>query len=692
MPPPGPPPQAPHQGVPLWARDEGKFVAGQLGHSADMWERCILPRSDLNAEQRADVLSWLRDGVDPTAFFKPYAGTFMGRTVSGPSPPPLKIANHPVPTELQGFVREEIARLISTGAVRRLEVQPHCCLPLAVEPTKPRLVWDGRYLNFWCNAPTVRFDGLPTFRKGIRPHDYLIGLDLHSGYHQVRVKPGCEKWFGFEYEGAYYGYASIPFGWNVAPYLFSTLTTLPMQFLRSYGYHGLVFIDDFSVVISGDLSPEQRHWVVWRVTALLWLCGFFVSKKKCTLVPTRTLRLLGFVVDVAAQQFRVPQDKITDLLALVRAATARDAMVTIPALQRLVGKAQSMSLAAPPVSIFLRTSWDLLAKAQRRNTFRLRLPEEARDDLLQLRALSDWSGLSVWPSGLHLALNLPHVLETDASSRAWGAALFMGGDRFLVGAEFTEAERQRPIHILELWAVKRALTTLGHRLRACYLDVFTDNEIVRHALARGAPRDPEIRAFAKELLAFQLQHGIIVRVHRITTADNVTADWLSRLYPEGPTDGDARDEHMLAPHRFKELQAWTGGTLTLDACASPGNNLLPRYITRFPVAADGCVAVDVLSCAFVIRPGVREVVYAHPPWPLIAPLWAHLRECEAAGVMVVPDLPSQPWFGMLKAEARACFRISFPGEHNVLFQRSRGYRGSVGPCPWGVLAFRFDFC
>jgi len=99
-----------------------------------------------------------------------------------------------------------------------------------------------------------------------------------------------------------------------------------------------------------------------------------------------------------------------------------------------------------------------------------------------------------------LALNLPPVLQTDASGRAWGAALFIGQERYLVGDQFNETDRQQPIHVLELWAVERSLEALGSTVQGCFLDLFTDNEIVRHTLLRGSAEDPTLRAYSKQLL------------------------------------------------------------------------------------------------------------------------------------------------------------------------------------------------
>ena len=85
--------------------------------------------------------------------------------------------------------------------------------------------------------------------------------------------------------------------------------------------------------------------------------------------------------------------------------------VPVILLQRLVGKAQSMSIAAPPVSIFLRSSYDALAAMGRyARSAHVTITQDMRDDLLCLRRLSQWSRLTRWPDDRHAVLRL----ATDA--------------------------------------------------------------------------------------------------------------------------------------------------------------------------------------------------------------------------------------------------------------------------------------
>ena len=65
----------------------------------------------------------------------------------------------------KSFVSTEIQRELRIGAVRRWGdvgnvKPPHLVLPMGVEPSKPRKLNDGRFLNLWCRDSPFEFEGL----------------------------------------------------------------------------------------------------------------------------------------------------------------------------------------------------------------------------------------------------------------------------------------------------------------------------------------------------------------------------------------------------------------------------------------------------------------------------------------------------------------------------------------------------
>lgn len=634
------------------------------------------------------MLSWIRDGVSIFEFMRHFTGKFGGRRYDSAEPPPFSAPNHPMELpEHREFTTREIGKLVECGAAKKSATKPHCVLPLGVAVgRKLRLILDARYVNRWCKAPKMRYDNLPTFQRGLAEGDLLISMDFKAGYHHVALDEDSTKYFGFCWQGEYYTFQVLPFGWNVAPYVFNSLSTALVAYLRSRGFDGLVYLDDFCFRLDKRWNHNQRQWFVWLVVALMFAAGYTLGLDKCELEPTISLILLGIGLDTVRQQYWVPEAKIATLNAMLdELEHAKE--VPLPWLQKIVGKAQSLQIAVPPVAIFLRSSFAAISRANRSANPMVPVRSDWKLDLLGLRALSSWECMSRWHSESAISFRM----ETDASMKGWGGVLYLPTDRRVVGGPFTGGDIPKAIHVKELLAVKWTLRALGRLLRDCFLDLYTDNRIVQCTLLKGSATVEEMRVYSKELLSLQLERKIIVRVHRIATEDNGPADALSR-FDFGREPVYDRNDHHLNPELFKRLQSWFGQRFTIDACAGPGNKQVHRFISRLPVDAEGCVAVNLFSYRFAGSPyGAPEFVYINPPWPLISAAWAHLRACRAAGVMVLPDQPHQQWYGGIRAEAKSWRILAKKGARNVFFQPSRQYRSSVGPVPWSVVAAEFDF-
>ncbi len=146
-------------------RRKQDFVPGHLSAAIEFWEHEILV--DNAEEQTQTMLGWLR-GVRVQEFIDPNAqGEFLGRPYSGKEITPAKFQNH-VPTEFETWVDIELENLASKGCLAKWtdiadvskQPEPRLVLALGVEPSKPRLFWDGRWLNKMCKNMPFKMDGV----------------------------------------------------------------------------------------------------------------------------------------------------------------------------------------------------------------------------------------------------------------------------------------------------------------------------------------------------------------------------------------------------------------------------------------------------------------------------------------------------------------------------------------------------
>ena len=101
--------------------------------------------------QHEMILSWIRDGVDVNRFSRPYSGIFKGVRYDSDFPTPRAFKNHGSCKKFGSFIGETIRSPLSTGADRvwgRVgdTDPPFLVLPITIEPSKPRLCIDTRYL------------------------------------------------------------------------------------------------------------------------------------------------------------------------------------------------------------------------------------------------------------------------------------------------------------------------------------------------------------------------------------------------------------------------------------------------------------------------------------------------------------------------------------------------------------------
>ena len=140
--------------APLWHKDD--FVSGHVQTAVQYWKETILT----GHPQRDELLGYI-GGVRLSEFIDPIsAGIFEGFPFDEADVTPIELPNH-VPTSHDGWVKNGIESLVqkdslaawSTVADTKTQPRPCICLPLGVEPSKPRLIWDARYLK---NDPSLQ--------------------------------------------------------------------------------------------------------------------------------------------------------------------------------------------------------------------------------------------------------------------------------------------------------------------------------------------------------------------------------------------------------------------------------------------------------------------------------------------------------------------------------------------------------
>ena len=93
-------------------------------------------------------------------------------------------------------------------------------MPLTVEPSKPRLCNDNRFLNLWMDDRLFSLDHLHQLSLYISKGAYQTVCDDKSGYDHILLATSSRTFFGFEWNGWYFTSNTIPFGWKLSAFLY----------------------------------------------------------------------------------------------------------------------------------------------------------------------------------------------------------------------------------------------------------------------------------------------------------------------------------------------------------------------------------------------------------------------------------------------------------------------------------------
>ena len=225
-------------------RNPSFFISGFIHHNRSMWSR-ILHDSPV----RSTFLRFLEFGVDATEFFVKFEGSFQGQVYSGSSPPRAFFPNSKSCQAFSGFISKTVLERVANGSWsvwgKVGEVSPpHLVMPITIEPSKPRMCHGERFLNLWIKDLPFSLDLITDLPRYLHNNSFQTRCDDKSGYDQVRLSPNSRTYFGLQWNGWYFVFNTLPFGWKATAYLYHSFGLIATSYIRSHGVPCSQYTDD----------------------------------------------------------------------------------------------------------------------------------------------------------------------------------------------------------------------------------------------------------------------------------------------------------------------------------------------------------------------------------------------------------------------------------------------------------------
>jgi len=222
-------------------------------------------------------------------------------------PPPLQLPTFR--THNSAALSVEVKSLLQKQAIYQVPIQPVYLsnIFLVLKSTGGmRLIIDLSKLNKFIEAPYFHMSNHQILAKLLRPPAWVGTIDLQDAYFHIPIRHCLRKYLAFTYDQKLYLFRALPFGLNVAPYIFTRIMKWPLSQLHLRGINAIAYLDDWVI---WDTSQASTRISIQTSVRLLQSLGLLVNFQKSQLQPSTSVTWLGVTWFTEEGKWSIPQPK-----------------------------------------------------------------------------------------------------------------------------------------------------------------------------------------------------------------------------------------------------------------------------------------------------------------------------------------------------------------------------------------------
>ena len=610
-------------------------------------------------------------------------GSFQGEHYDSDLPPPKLFANNGSCKSFTQFIRKTLLARLRSGAISLVGrvgsvTPPHLVLPLTVEPGKPRLCHDARFLNLWMEDKPFTLDRLGDLPRYVSQDSYQTVLDDKSGYDHIFLSEDSRTFVGFQWGGWYFTYNTLLFGWKISPFVYHTTGLLPTHFFRSIGIPCSLYIDDRhngqlqTSLAAGEYASlqtqDERRFAaaesaVFLVAFYLLRLGYFLGLSKSILVPVKVVPYLGYLSNSTRQVFQLIPEKRFRFLELVGDVLTKT-KIGVKTLQRLAGKCIAFSLSVPAALLFTREMHLAISAAARSHRL-ITVTGALKQEISHWLFLDSWDHPIPWGDERHFRVSV----ATDASASGWAGSILSPITQEI--SDYCDSDQSTwNIASKEAMAINQLLRACGDIFRNAWVDAQVDNQAVIHAWNNQGGRSSSLNNILKRLFFTTAELNICLRLVYVSTKAN-PADLPSRRL--------SLSDSRLTDTIWTVVQRVFGGPggHTCDLMALQSNAMRDSSGRRLPFfspwPSPGALGVNLFAQDLSRYPSViMQRPYVFPPLLLVGPVLRFLQHYSQSCTIVVLDVyPLRYWWPLLMQRASRSLKLADQSHPHALLRPSQ---------------------